>query len=79
MKKLIKSVRLALTFILLILSVFAFAAGTDIYHNLEPDLSQEWLIFNLFFYLCCFYIVVNLVDLFIKEKNNIPRYSGISG
>lgn len=70
MKKIIKNLRLILTFILLIFGILAYLAGTDIYHGAEPDLSVEWNIFSTFFYLAYLYIIINVIDIFIKEKNS---------
>lgn len=69
MKKIIQNLRLILTFILLIFGILAYLAGTDIYHGTEPNLSVEWNIFSTFFYLAYLYIIINVIDIFIKEKN----------
>jgi|GEM_PF-3394521 len=67
MAKIIKKIRFVFSFILLGLGIFAFLAGTDIYHGTEPDLSTEWLIFSSFFYLSLLYILINLAEFFIKQ------------
>jgi hypothetical protein len=68
MKKIIKTIRFVISFILLGFGFFAFLAGTDIYHGTEPDLSSEWFILSSFFYLSYLFVIINVVDFFIKEK-----------
>lgn len=68
MKKIVNIVRCTLCILLLGLGIFAYLAGTDIYHGTELDLSMEWTIFCLYFYLSYLFIVISVVDFFIKEK-----------
>jgi hypothetical protein len=58
----LKKIKRILTPVLLVLGIFAFLAGTDIYHGTEPNLSTEWSIFSSFFYLAYLYIVIDLFD-----------------
>ena len=68
MKKITRFLRVFLTIVLIPGSVFAFLAGNDIYHGTEPDLTLEWTVFSTFFYLCCFYFLVNLADIVIGSR-----------
>jgi len=68
--KIIKTFRLILSPILLIWGVFAFLAGTDIYHDIEPDLSNEWFIFSTFFYLSYLFVVINVIELLMNRKHS---------
>ncbi|MEE4177887.1 MAG: hypothetical protein V2I46_10290 [Bacteroides sp.] len=68
MKKIIRFLRVFLTILLIPGAFFAFLAGTDIFHGIEPDLTLEWTIFSSFFYLCCFFFLVNLADLIIGAR-----------
>jgi hypothetical protein len=64
----ISEFRLILTLILVIGGFLAFCAGLDIWHGCEPDVSSEWAIMYVYFYLCYFYFVLNVVDIFVNRK-----------
>lgn len=67
MQKAIKILRLALTIILIPLSILTFMALTDIRRNAEPDLSSEWFVTGTFFYITILYISVNLYYCITKQ------------
>lgn len=60
-----------LTIILIFGCLFAFLAGTDIWHGNENDFSSEWTI--MFIYYKCFYIylLINIIDIILKKTSFI--------
>jgi hypothetical protein len=70
MKKIYKTTHIALTVLLIPLSILAYLAGVDIYHGNEPTLTTEWNILTLHFWLCFFYILLSVLIYIIERKKS---------
>lgn len=52
-----------LAYLSLISIILAHLALTDIYHNIEPDLTSEWIVVRIAFFIVVVFIISVLVTL----------------
>ena len=66
-----KTIRFVLTIILTIYSIPTFLSGLDIFKGKEPDLSTEWIILCIFFFLSIVLFITSLFEILNKDKKTI--------